>query len=116
LADFFTASHPHGRGSVGGCKRQPATLGRLKLTHYRHLRGQIRLVVFLALLFTPVSFTDADPGDVRKLLSDASDIGLAAGAAVPEFRLKDQHGQERDRSSLTAPNGLVLVFFRSADW
>jgi hypothetical protein len=74
------------------------------------------VLVFLALLFIPVSFTDADPAAVRKLLLDASDIGLAAGAAVPEFRLKDQNGQERDRSSLNAPNGLVLVFFRSADW
>jgi hypothetical protein len=70
----------------------------------------------VALLFTPVSFTDADPAAVRKLLSDASDVGLAAGALLPEFRLKDQDGQERDRGSLSAPNGLVLVFFRSADW
>jgi len=82
----------------------------------KHLCGQIRVLVFLVLLFTPVSFTDADPASVRKLLSDASDIGLPAGAAAPEIRLKDQNGQERDRSSLTAPNGLVLVFFRSADW
>jgi hypothetical protein len=76
----------------------------------------MRVLVFLALLLTPVSFTGAGPDAVRKLLSDASDIGLAAGTAAPEFRLKDQYGQERDRGSLTAPNGLVLVFFRSADW
>ena len=82
----------------------------------KHLCGQKRALVFLALLFTPVSFTDADPAAVRKLLSDASDIGLAAGADAPGFPLKDQNGQQRDRSSLTAPNGLVLVFFRSADW
>jgi hypothetical protein len=82
----------------------------------KHLRGQKRALVFLALLFTPVSFTDADPAAVRKLLSDASAIGLAAGAAAPWFTLKDQNGQEHDRGSLTAPNGLVLVFFRSADW
>ena len=81
-----------------------------------HLRGQVRVLVFLALLFTPVSFTGPDPAALRKLLSDASDIGLAAGAAAPDFRLKDQNGQERDRTSLSAPNGLVLVFFRSADW
>jgi hypothetical protein len=74
------------------------------------------VLVLLALLFTPVSFTDADPAAVRKLLADASGIGLAAGADAPEFRLKDQNGRERDRGSLTAPNGLVLVFFRSADW
>jgi len=76
----------------------------------------MRVLVLLALLFTPASFTDADPATVHKLLSDASDIGLAAGSAAPEFRLQDQYGQERDRASLTAPNGLVLVFLRSADW
>jgi hypothetical protein len=82
----------------------------------KHLRGQIRVLVFLALLFTLVSSTDADSAAVRKLLSDSSAIGLAAGASAPEFTLKDQNGQERDRSSLSGPNGLVLVFFRSADW
>ncbi len=81
----------------------------------KHLRGQIRALSFLALLFPPVS-SNADTAAVGKLLSDASGIGLAAGTAAPEFRLKDQNGQERDRRSLTAPNGLVLVFFRSADW
>jgi hypothetical protein len=76
----------------------------------------MRVLVFLTLLFTPVAFADADTAAVRKLLSDASDIGLPAGAAAPEIKLKDQNGQERDHSSLSAPNGLVLVFFRSADW
>ena len=28
----------------------------------------------------------------------------------------DQEGRQRDFQSLTGPNGLVLVFFRSADW
>jgi hypothetical protein len=79
----------------------------------------MRALVFLAWAFTPVSFTaqpDADQAAVHKLLADASGIGLAAGAAAPEFKLKDQNGRERDRASLTGPNGLALVFFRSADW
>jgi hypothetical protein len=83
-----------------------------------HLR-QNRALLFLALLASPVSFTakmEADSAAVRKLLADASDIGLAAGRAAPEIGLKDQNGSERDRSSLSGPNGLVLVFFRSADW
>jgi hypothetical protein len=84
-----------------------------------HPCRQVRVLVFLALTFIPVSFTtqlEADSEAVRKLLSDASDIGPAAGLAAPEFRLKDQNGRERDRGSLAGPNGLVLIFFRSADW
>jgi hypothetical protein len=84
-----------------------------------HPCRQVRVLVLLALTFIPVSFTSqlgADSEAVRKLLSDASGIGPAAGAAAPEFRLKDQNGRERDRGSLTGPNGLVLIFFRSADW
>jgi hypothetical protein len=53
---------------------------------------------------------------VRNLLADASTIGLQVGAVAPEIRLKDQSGRERDMGSLIGPNGLVLVFFRSADW
>jgi hypothetical protein len=81
-------------------------------------RSQTRALVFLALPFTPVSFAqpEADRAAVHKLLSDASGIGLAAGAAAPAFKLKDQNGRERDRGSLSGPNGLALVFFRSADY
>jgi hypothetical protein len=78
-----------------------------------------RALVCLALVFAQVSFgaeTKTDAAAVRKLLADASDIGLPMGASAPEIRLKDQNGRERDRGSLTGPNGLVLVFFRSADW
>ena len=42
--------------------------------------------------------------------------GPATGAKVPEFSLPDQTGQSRTFESLTGPSGLVLVFYRSADW
>jgi hypothetical protein len=74
---------------------------------------------FAALLIAHASLAADDTNDavaVRKLLSDASNVGLAVGAAAPEFKLKDQSGRERDFASLTGPQGLVLVFFRSADW
>ena len=78
-----------------------------------------RSLALLALVLAQVSFgaeTKTDAAAVRKLLADASAIGLPMGASAPEIRLKDQNGRERDRASLTGPNGLVLVFFRSADW
>jgi hypothetical protein len=49
-------------------------------------------------------------------LHDAAQIGPAAGAITPEFSLPDQFGQRRTLESLMQPQGLVLVFFRSADW
>jgi hypothetical protein len=49
-------------------------------------------------------------------LHDASQIGPAAGAIAAGFSLLDQFGQRRTMESLMGPQGLVLVFFRSADW
>ena len=42
--------------------------------------------------------------------------GPAVGARVPGFALADQTGQSRNLRSLLGPKGLMLVFFRSADW
>ncbi|MGP8244384.1 MAG: hypothetical protein ACLQVN_07675 [Bryobacteraceae bacterium] len=42
--------------------------------------------------------------------------GPAVGARVPDFQLADQSGQIRNLHSLYGPKGLMLVFFRSADW
>jgi cytochrome oxidase Cu insertion factor (SCO1/SenC/PrrC family) len=44
------------------------------------------------------------------------DPGPAVGARVPDFDLTDQDGRRRTFESLRGPEGLVLVFFRSADW
>jgi hypothetical protein len=42
--------------------------------------------------------------------------GPAVGQAVPEFSAKDQNSREYTLKSLMGPKGLMLVFFRSADW
>ena len=47
---------------------------------------------------------------------DATQIGPATGATAAEFSLLDQLGQPRTIESLMGPQGLVLLFFRSADW
>ena len=49
-------------------------------------------------------------------LVDASQIGLPPGAPAPDVSLPDQAGRTRDLASLAGPRGLILVFFRSADW
>jgi len=50
------------------------------------------------------------------LLVAAVATGPNVGSKVPDFSLPDQTGQTRSLTSLAGPKGLVLVFFRSADW
>lgn len=47
---------------------------------------------------------------------DLSKLGPQVGQRVPDFHLKDQHGQLWTRDSIMGPSGAMLVFFRSADW
>ena len=42
--------------------------------------------------------------------------GPAVGAPLPAFSAPDQSGRVRAFDDLRGPEGLVLVFFRSADW
>ena len=49
-------------------------------------------------------------------LPEVDRLGPLAGETVPPFSLVDQHGEARDLQSLMGPNGLMLVFSRSADW
>jgi hypothetical protein len=49
-------------------------------------------------------------------LPDVQELGPQIGSRVPEFTLVDQGGRSRTLASLMGPNGMMLVFFRSADW
>ncbi len=44
------------------------------------------------------------------------DLGPAVGQPLPAFLATDQNGVVRNFDSLKGPNGLMLLFFRSADW
>jgi hypothetical protein len=43
-------------------------------------------------------------------------LGPAVGQSLIAFEAKDQNGNLRTLDSLKGPNGLALLFFRSADW
>ena len=60
-----------------------------------------RSIVLLAAV-TPLAMSQGD--------------GPEVGAQLPAFELQDQNGEARDFSSLAGPNGLLLLFHRSADW
>lgn len=53
---------------------------------------------------------------VFALLAAAGGPGPAVGEALPAFEARDQAGKVRSFETLRGPRGLVLVFFRSADW
>jgi len=42
--------------------------------------------------------------------------GPEPGQRIPDFALSDQHGVTRSLPNLSGPHGLLLVFYRSADW
>jgi hypothetical protein len=48
--------------------------------------------------------------------NDQYRTGPEPGARIPAFSLPDQNGRPRALSDLSGPNGLFLVFHRSADW
>jgi hypothetical protein len=47
---------------------------------------------------------------------DVERVGPLVGATLPDFSLRDQHGDAHSLQSLLGPQGAVIVFFRSADW
>jgi hypothetical protein len=47
---------------------------------------------------------------------DVARLGPQVGEVVPAFSLPDQGGTTQDIRTLSGRAGLMLVFFRSADW
>jgi len=47
---------------------------------------------------------------------DPQTLGPKVGERAPDFSLRDQQGTPRTLRSTFGPKGVVLVFFRSADW
>jgi len=60
----------------------------------------------------PAIFPVAAAGQYK---AEANPI-LAIGSEIPSLGGTDQFGRERTFANLKGPNGLVILFFRSADW
>jgi len=67
----------------------------------------MRLLRPLALLFVM---------STSPILSADLPTGPEVGAKVPAFEAVDQTGKTQSLDSLSGPNGLLLLFHRSADW
>jgi hypothetical protein len=44
------------------------------------------------------------------------DPGIGVGETIPSFAARDQGGKLRSFADLVGPSGLILLFYRSADW
>ena len=53
---------------------------------------------------------------IATVAAGAATAGPDVGAQVPAFQAEDQSGDTRDFDSLTGEKGLLLLFYRSADW
>jgi hypothetical protein len=60
--------------------------------------------------------TTPDWVDFVEAQNDGFKTGPAVGQRVPDFTLPDQFGNQRSLHDLMGPEGLLLVFSRSADW
>ncbi len=47
---------------------------------------------------------------------EAIPTGPEVGSQIPDFQVRDQEGRERTFAELSGPDGLLLLFHRSADW
>ena len=67
------------------------------------------LILILLLVYLPIV---AQGGDNPQ----SPGAQLKIGSKIPELSGVDQFGKQQTFDSLKGPNGLVLLFFRSADW
>lgn len=68
--------------------------------------------LLLSLLIAMPVIADAQ----ERTAIDVSALGPQVGESVPDFNLPDQNGESRNLQSIMGPNGIILLFHRSADW
>jgi hypothetical protein len=100
----------HSRRSAGRLNNKGTTM---HLTRFLET-----IAVMLAIQGSPAALAKQTPREAppTRIPIDVSKLGPQVGERVPDFRLSDQHGEAWTLSSVTGPNGAMLVFYRSADW
>ena len=80
---------------------------------YRRAPGVF--AVALALLASLAGHASPQSGNPAAKV-DVERVGPQVGTRLPDFSLRDQHGDVHTMKSLLGPKGALVVFFRSADW
>jgi hypothetical protein len=70
-----------------------------------------RHLILASALLVSVAISAQTPAAV-----DTSRIGPQVGSTVPAIAGVDQFGRAQTLASVSGRNGVMLVFFRSADW
>lgn len=73
------------------------------------------LLVMIAVLLAS-SFTERGVAQSAKEAAAEIPTGPEVGEKIPEFEAVDHRGRRQTFESLKGPNGLLLLFHRSADW
>ena len=76
----------------------------------------VRSYVLAAVIAAAVSRPALSSAQAQAPLPEVDRFGPQIGETVPDFSLVDQRGETRTLHSLMGPNGMMLVFNRSADW
>jgi len=70
----------------------------------------------LALVLLAILFAQPAAMAQSRTRIDVSKLGPQVGEHVPDFTLKDQNGKTWTLQSIMGPKGVMIVFYRSADW
>ena len=81
-----------------------------------HSKGFVGFLAVSGLAFGLVAGAAPQQPSTPSMLLNVQTLGPQVGTRVPDFTLLDQQGQSRTLASLMGPEGLMLVFSRSADW
>ncbi len=80
-----------------------------------HMRRGLTIAFVAALGILPGAEQRPRLRPVPKLDENVK-TGPEIGAKIPDFAAVDQNGRRQTFATLRGPKGLVLLFFRSADW
>ena len=82
-------------------------------------RTMFEFALSACVLAAPLLFGQAPapaPGGDDWKTRPAASSGLAVGAKIPPFELRDQNGKLQTFQSVRGPKGAAIYFMRSADW
>jgi hypothetical protein len=80
------------------------------------LRRPLNILVLGLALFAISVGQAREPQSAAATTVDVGLVGPRVGARLPDFTLRDQHGEPHSLKSALGPKGALIVFFRSADW
>jgi cytochrome oxidase Cu insertion factor (SCO1/SenC/PrrC family) len=81
-----------------------------------HCAGALLLAALIAVVGHGNRTVALQRGGQPNASVDVQKLGPQIGEHVPDFSLPDQRGETHSLQSLMGPKGVILVFFRSADW